>query len=96
MDLPVPMPEEGASAKAYLAKGSVDSVQLRWGSTGVEMAWDRTLTPFVSVWVCRGDLGGYRQLAIEPALGGYEVAEPDAPLLEPGGTFRWWLQIRAL
>lgn len=96
MELPVPMPEEGSSAKAYLAKASTDSMRLRWGPTGIEVAWDRALTPFVSVWVCNGDLGGYRQVAIEPALGGHEMAEPDASLLEPGATMKWWLQIRAL
>ena len=92
----VPMPAEGSSGKVYLEKGSTDAMRLRWGSTGIEMAWDRALTPFVSIWVCNGDLGGYRQVAVEPALGGHEMAEPDSPLLEPGGTLRWWLQIRAL
>jgi galactose mutarotase-like enzyme len=96
MEPGVPMPAEGSSAKVYLEKGSTDAVRLRWGSTAIEMAWDRALTPFVSVWVCNGDLGGYRQVAVEPALGGHEAAEPDAPLLEPGATLRWWLQIHAL
>src|SRR5438128_12653920 len=99
IDAPVRHPAEGASAKFFLPKASVDRVRMRWTSgANVEMSWDAGLTPYVAIWVCNGDLGGYRQLAIEPATGGGD--RPDAsvppPLLAPGETFEWWLQIAAL
>jgi galactose mutarotase-like enzyme len=89
----------GTSAKVFLPKGSVDRVGLRWKSgTGIEMSWDPTLTPYVGIWACNGDLGGYRQIAIEPATGGNDKPDPAAPppLLKPGETYEWWLRIRAL
>lgn len=88
---------EGSSTKVFLAKGSVDRAGLRWGSgAAVEVAWDRELTPYVGVWVCNGDLGGYRQVAIEPATGGNDRPDPaePPPVLAPGGQFRWWMEIR--
>jgi hypothetical protein len=82
---------EGRSEKAFLAPGSVDRAGLRWESgAAVEVRWDRSLTPCVGVWVCNGDLGGYRQVAIEPATGG----EREGPELGPGETLRWWLEIQ--
>jgi hypothetical protein len=85
----VPRPIAGGSAKVFLTEGSVDRVALRWPSgSGIEQAWDAALTPDVGVWVCNGDLGGYHQVAIEPATA--------SPLLEPGASLEWWLQIRAL
>lgn len=78
---------EGKSAKVFLPKGSVDHVTLRWRSgAAVEMSWDAALTPNVAIWVCNGDLGGYRQIAIEPAT--------DSPVLAPGGSLEWWLRVR--
>ena len=99
MAVGAPAPGEGSSAKVHLAPGSIDRMTLRWRSgAGVEMSWDIAVTPYVAIWVCNGDLGGYRQIAIEPATGGNDRPDPSAPppLLEPGGTLRWWLQIRAL
>jgi len=90
---------EGTSEKVFLPPGSVDRVRLGWKSGArIEMSWDPALTPYVGVWVCNGDLGGYRQIAIEAATGGNDLPDPSAPppLLAPGGTFEWWLQIRAL
>jgi hypothetical protein len=88
---------EGSSTKVFLSKGSVDRAGLRWESgAAVEVVWDRALTPYVGVWACNGDLGGYRQVAIEPATGGNDrpnAAEPP-PLLQPGGRFQWWLEVR--
>jgi galactose mutarotase-like enzyme len=88
---------EGTSEKLFLPKGSVDRVRLGWRSgAAIELAWDLELTPYVGVWVCNGDLGGYRQIAIEPATGGGDrpdSAEP-APLLGPGEELRWWLEVR--
>jgi galactose mutarotase-like enzyme len=87
----------GTSTKVFLPKGSVDRVRLGWqsGST-IELAWDAGLTPFVAVWVCNGDLGGYRQIAVEPATGGNDGPDPAAPppVLEPGGQLAWWLEVR--
>lgn len=88
---------EGSSTKVFLAKGSVDRVGLRWGSgAAVEVGWDRELTPYVGLWVCNGDLGGYRQVAIEPATGGGDRPNPaeSPPVLAPGGRLSWWLEIR--
>ncbi len=88
---------EGSSTKVFLARGSADRAGLRWRSgAAVEVAWDRELTPYVGVWVCNGDLSGYRQVAIEPATGGNDRPDPAAPspLLEPGGEFEWWLEVR--
>jgi len=89
---------DGASLKRFLRRGSVDRVRLAWASgTAVEIAWDPTRTPYVGVWACNGDLGGYRQLAIEPATGGADrphLAAPP-PLLAPGGRLEWWLEIRS-
>jgi len=88
---------EGTSTKIFLAKGSTRSKELRWPSgKGIEMRWDPELTPYVSIWACNGDLGGYRQIAIEPAFGGYEGPGPDTAMLEAGAALEWWLEIRAL
>ena len=81
MDMSV---EDGASTKVFLPRGSVD--RMRIGR--VEMSWDARVTPDVAIWLCNGDLGGYRQVAVEPATA--------SPLLEPGATLRWWLRITAL
>jgi hypothetical protein len=99
VDLDVPRPLEGKSAKVFVPPGSVDHATLRWRSgTGVRMSWDTSLTPYLGVWVCNGDLGGYRQIAIEPATGGNDKPDPSAPppVLQPGETYRWRLQIQAL
>jgi galactose mutarotase-like enzyme len=88
---------EGTSEKVFLPPGSVDRARLGWRSgAAIELAWDVSVTPYVGVWVCNGDLGGYRQVAIEPATGGYDrpdSTEP-APLLWPGEELRWWLEVR--
>lgn len=88
---------EGTSEKWFLPAGSVDRARLGWRSgTAIEVAWDSGLTPYVGVWVCNGDLGGYRQVAIEPATGGGDrpdSGEP-APLLGPGEELQWRLEVR--
>jgi hypothetical protein len=92
-------PADGASSKLQLPPGSSSSARLTWSSgSAVEIAWDPALTPYVGVWVCNGDLGGYRQIAIEPATGGNDHPDPAAPppLLSPGEQLRWWLEIRRL
>jgi galactose mutarotase-like enzyme len=99
MDVGMPGPGEGSSAKVFLPKESIDSFALRWKSgAAIELRWDAHLTPYVAIWVCNGDLGGYRQVAIEPATGGNDKPDPTAPppLLQPGERYEWWLQIRAL
>lgn len=99
MDVGMPGPAEGSSAKEFLPKGSIDSFALRWKSgAAIELRWDGHLTPYVAIWVCNGDLGGYRQVAVEPATGGNDRPDPAAPppLLQPGERYEWWLQIRAL
>jgi galactose mutarotase-like enzyme len=88
---------EGTSTKVIFEPGSIDRVRLGWKSgLAVEVAWDSLLTPYVGVWVCNGDLGGYRQIGIEPATGGNDRPDPAAPppVLEPGGRLEWWMQIR--
>jgi galactose mutarotase-like enzyme len=88
---------QGRSTKAFLAKGLINRARLGWKSgAAIELAWDGGLTPYVGVWVCNGDLGGYRQVAIEPATGGNDRPDPAAPppLLAPGETFEWWLEVR--
>jgi len=93
----VPRPETGKSRKVFLRRGSIDHALLRWKSgTAIELAWDARVTPYVGVWVCDGDLGGYRQIAIEPATGGADrphLAAPP-PLLAPGERLNWWLEVR--
>jgi galactose mutarotase-like enzyme len=87
----------GTSTKAFLPKGSVDRVRLGWKSgAAIEQVWDARLTPYVGIWVCNGDLGGYRHIAVEPATGGNDKPDPAAPppRLEPGEQFRWWLEVR--
>ena len=89
--------EEGRSTKVFLPAGSIDRVRLGWKSgAAIEVAWDARLTPYVGVWVCNGDLGGYRQIGVEPATGGNDRPDPAAPppVLEPGGRFAWWMEIR--
>ena len=62
---------QGTSTKRFLRRGSVDRVRLSWkAGPSIEMAWDSQITPYVGIWACNGDLGGYRQIAIEPATGG--------------------------
>ena len=90
-------PGPGTSAKTFLEPGSVDRVTLTWTSgASVEVAWDSSVTPYVGVWVCNGDLGGYRQIAIEPATGGRDRPDPvePPPLVQPGESLHWWLEIR--
>ena len=77
----IPRPEEGRSAKVFLPRGSVERVRLG----RVELGWDSSVTPNVAIWVCNGDLGGYRQIAVEPAT--------DSPVLAPGEQMRWWLEV---
>jgi galactose mutarotase-like enzyme len=88
---------EGTSEKLFLSRGSVDRVRLAWRSgAAIELGWDAALTPYVGVWVCNGDLGGYRQIAIEPATGGFDRPDSAAPppLVGPGEELRWWLEVR--
>lgn len=80
----IPRPAEGRSAKVSLPKGSVDRVRLG----RVEVGWDARLTPNVAIWVCNGDLGGYRQIAVEPST--------DSPELAPGKSLRWVFGIAPL
>ena len=90
---------EGKSGKFFLPPGSIDSARVRWpGGIGIELAWDGRATPHCGVWICNGDLGGYRQLAIEPATGGGDRPDSDEPppTLQPGESLSWWLEIRAL
>lgn len=75
---------EGESTKVFLEPGSVDSVAVG----RVAVSWDRMLTPGVAVWMCNGDLGGYRQVAVEPSW--------TKPGLGPGEAIAWWLRIDAL
>lgn len=88
---------EGTSTKRFLRRGSVDRVRLSWRSgASIEVVWDPDVTPYVGIWACNGDLGGYRQIAIEPATGGADrphLAVPP-PLLDPGEELAWWLEIR--
>jgi hypothetical protein len=77
----------GRSTKVFLPTGSVDRVGLSWKSgAAIELVWDAALTPDLAVWVCNGDLGGYRQVAIEPALA--------SQVLAPGESLEWWLEVR--
>jgi len=87
---------EGTSTKRFLPKGSIDRARLGWRSgAAVQLEWDAGLTPYVGIWVCNGDLGGYRQIAVEPATGGNDRPDLAAPppMLAPGETFEWWLEI---
>ena len=92
MEIGAPVPRglpDGESTKVFLPPGSVDHVSLRWkAGASIDVRWDPTLTPEVAIWICNGDLGGYRQVAVEPAT--------SAPVLEPGSAYEWWLRIDAL
>ena len=91
------MPPPGASSKVFLPTGAIDRVRLGWPSgSAIEMAWDPSLTPYFAIWACNGDLGGYQHIAPEPATGGNDRPDPQAPppLLEPSHELRWWLEIR--
>jgi hypothetical protein len=93
----IPDVPEGLSAKVHLPPASIEALPLRWRSgAAIEVRWDVRLLPYVSIWACNGDLGGYRQIAIEPAFGGYEGPGPDTAMLVPGGQLEWWLEVRAL
>jgi galactose mutarotase-like enzyme len=90
---------EGKSAKFFLPKGSVDRARLRWrDGAGVQLLWDAAAAPHCGVWICNGDLGGYRQVAIEPATGGGDRPDSDEPppALRAGESLSWWLEIRPL
>ena len=89
--------DPGTSTKVFLPKGSIDRARLGWSSgAAIDLVWDASLTPYVGVWVCNWDLGGYRQVAIEPATGGNDKPDPaaPAPLLEAGEKFAWWFEVR--
>ena len=77
-------PPEGHSSKVFLPSGSVDHVRLG----PVVVRWDASNVPDAAIWVCNGDLGGYRQVAVEPSW--------TLPDFAPGQTHSWWLQIVAL
>ena len=80
---------EGSSTKVFLPQDAVEHVTLKWRSgTHINISWDSFLVPNVAIWMCNGDLGGYRQIAVEPFW--------TKPGLQPGETYSWWLQIRAL
>lgn len=90
---------EGKSGKFFLPRGSIDRARLQWKrGPGIELRWDAEVAPYCGVWICNGDLGGYRQVAIEPATGGGDRPDSDEPppTLEPGRELSWWLEIRAL
>jgi galactose mutarotase-like enzyme len=94
---PFAAPASGASAKIFLPPGSVDRARLAWPSgTAIEVAWDVAATPYASIWACDGDLGGYHQIAVEPATGGNDRPDPaaPAPLIGPGEELRWWIEVR--
>jgi galactose mutarotase-like enzyme len=90
-------PGVGESRKVFLRRGATDRARLGWRSgSAIEISWDRNLTPYVGIWMCNGDLAGYRQIAIEPATGGGDrphLAVPP-PLLNPGQQLQWWLEVR--
>jgi len=90
-------PQPGTSRKVHLKPGSSSRARLVWASgPAIEIAWNPELTPYVGAWVCDGDMGGYRQIAIEPATGGNDHPDPDAPppMVQPGDEVGWWLEIR--
>jgi galactose mutarotase-like enzyme len=90
---------EGKSGKFFLPRGEIDRARLRWrDGRAVEIAWDREATPYCGVWICNGDLGGYRQVAIEPATGGGDRPDSDEPppMLVPGQSLVWWLEMRPI
>ena len=90
---------ESKSGKFFLPRGEVDRARLRWREgPGIEIAWDREATPYCGVWICNGDLGGYRQVAIEPATGGGDRPDSDEPppMLQRDQSIAWWLEIRAI
>ena len=76
--------DEGTSTKLFMPKATVDRVRLR----RVEVSWDPLLSPDVAIWMCNGDLGGYRQIAVEPSW--------TRESFGPGETYSWWLRIAAL
>jgi len=84
VSVPLPPVPEGASTKVFLPTGAIERVELG----RVEVRWDASLAPDVAVWVCNGDLGGYRQIAVEPSWN-----EPD---FAPGRSYSWWLRITPL
>ena len=89
----------GKSGKFFLPRGETDRARLRWASgVGVEVRWDGGVAPYCGVWVCNGDLGGYRQVAIEPATGGGDRPDSDEPppWLGPGESLSWWMEVRSL
>ena len=88
---------EGKSGKFFLPPRSIDRARLRWpDGVAVELAWDARVAPYCGVWICNGDLGGYRQVAIEPATGGGDRPDSDepAPMLGRGEAIRWWMKLR--
>ena len=90
---------ERKSGKFFLPRDAIDHARLRWRSgEGVEIAWDRKTAQHCGVWICNGDLGGYRQVAIEPATGGYDRPDSDEPPppLPPGASLTWWMEIRPI
>jgi galactose mutarotase-like enzyme len=93
----LPRPEPGKSRKVFLRRGSVDHARLQWRSgAAIDISWNLQVTPYVGVWVCNGDLGGYHHIAIEPATGGGDrphLAVPP-PLLAPGEKLDWWVEVR--
>ncbi len=90
---------EGKSGKFFLPRGDIDRARLRWrGGPAIEITWDRDAAPHCGVWICNGDLGGYRQVAIEPATGGGDRPDSDAPppMLAPGDEMTFWVEVAAL
>jgi galactose mutarotase-like enzyme len=90
---------EGKSAKFFLPRGAIDHARLKWeAGPAIEISWDAQAAPYCGVWICNGDIGGYRQVAIEPSTGGGDRPDSDEPppTLQPGESLAWWLKIRPL
>lgn len=90
---------EGRSGKLFIPAGTVGRARLRWRpGPAIELSWDPKVAPHCAVWICNGDLGGYHQVAIEPATGGGDRPDSDQPppILASGESLSWWLEIRAL
>jgi hypothetical protein len=97
----LPSRSERWAAKLFSPRGVVSRVVVRRTSgPSLECAWNPVAIPFLGLWVNNGGWSGsgsppYHNLGIEPATLPTDnlAAAADAPLLAPGESRRWSLDV---
>lgn len=97
------LPSRGAAwaVKLFSARGAVDRVVVRrHGGGALEFSWNADAAPYLGLWVNNGGWSGcgsepYHNIGIEPTTLPFDdlSATEAPPVLSPGETSRWKLQL---